>query len=144
MPAAHALLIGVFIMAQTLLTGRVGNVIGLACRLFMWQCNLHTDSLDSTGFGSTFRNRTPGFQDLRAGRAGARLTRGTAGDDPTVLFSGGEFQITLVANNIAPLCQIGALCVVSDIEFVVNTTEISIVTFSFESDGVVQTEWDET
>ena len=129
-------------MAQVVLTGRTGNVAGLACRIYLWRASLVTDALETTGFGSVWRQRTPGFQSA-SGSASARLTRGTATDDPTLLFDGNEHQITLIAS-ASPGCTIGFLSVISNVAPEVNVDQVSSVTFDFVSDGAIVTQWDET
>lgn len=129
-------------MAQTVITGRTGSVTGLACRIYLWRARLHTDALETTGFGSVWRQRTPGFQDA-TGSAVARLTRGTATDDPTLLFGGSEYVINLFANS-SPACAISFLAVVENVSIEDNVDRVAEVTFDFSSDGTVTTQWDET
>ncbi len=124
-------------MPQRVLTGTTGSVTGLNCRLYLWDCTLHTDALESTGFGSSWRNNEPGFRSA-SGRAAARLTDGTATDDPTAMFDGAKHALTLVA---ATSCSFSFSAIITNVSVAVNVDKISEVTFDFVSDGAITTAW---
>jgi hypothetical protein len=84
-------------MAQVVHTGLMGNATGVPGRIFAWTMNRIFEVLESTGFGSTERDREQGLGDA-VGEIMSYVTSGAAGDTYATALVQGVRAFVLTSN----------------------------------------------
>jgi hypothetical protein len=132
-------------MAQNVIKGITGSFqcsMGTATttiggRFYRWEANYHQDANDATGFGSAWRQREFGLQDIQ-GRAVGYLTDGTALDNPGITVQQAKAFIILTANSS---CTLSGTAIISNIRLISDENSNDAISFDYASDGSWTTTW---
>lgn len=138
-------------MAQEVISGIVGNAnLGAygGGRLNRWEATYSVDALDATGFGSVWRQRIVGMQDLQ-GRVVGYLTQGTTTDNPGIPSGATTLPTTAIVSLMASSTSgITATVIISNVRITSdqnNTTTASRIEFDFMNAGAaVIVTWNST